>query len=345
MIRSLSFKVEAPQPYHTFGYHQKKAFKEGYPPGSEHDPKILSKLIRHGFDGLIALFEIPPGYDLILLQDKRLLFKTLANLVPGAITVAGSTEFADNIRLYTNKVTFLDDRSNDLSSGDVGEKPLIIQDIDPMTGRKVLLNSLNNKLDFDAFPFIHLDISYSSPTDPVDFEKIQSLSFDTRNGFGMSQDLAVWILKSDLFDMLVKPLNGTYLEFDTGFSKLKKCFIQNNVEIRSIYILGMIFQDFLNRDLAMIRNEIKYKSIILYNSINDNPNLIPLINDSLTRSQNIICAETEITNERILNFMSENRIEFDVLEGPGTSSIIRLANYPVHSKEQMEYLADLIVKL
>jgi len=344
MLRSLSFKVEAPQPYHTFGYHQKKAFKEGYL-DSELDPNIQSKLIRHSIDGLIGLFEIPPGYDLILLHDKELLSKTLANVVPGAITVAGSTEFADNIRLYTNKVTFLDDLTNDLSSGDVGEKPLIIQDIDPGTGRKALLNSLKENLDYNALPFTHLDISYSSPTDPLDFEKIQSFSFETRYGFGMSQGLVVWILKSDLFDMLVKQLNGTYMEFDLGFSKTKKCFVQDNVEIHRVYILGMIVQDFLNRGLTMIRNEIKYKSIILYNSINDNPNLIALINDSLTQSLNIICAKTEIKNERILNFMSENRIEFDVLAGPGTSSLIRIANYPVHSKEQMEYLADLIVKL
>jgi phosphoserine aminotransferase len=344
MIRSLSFKVEAPQPYHTFGYHQKKAFKEGYM-GSEPDPKILSKLIRHSLDGLIALFEIPAGFDLILLQDKKLLLKTLANVGPGTISVAGSTEFADNIRFYNNKVTFLDDHAIDLSSGDVGEKPLIIQDIDPVTGQKAHLNNRIENLDYSALSFTHLDISCSSPTDPLDFEKIQSFSFATRYGFGMSQDLVVWILKSDLFDMLVKQLNGMYLEFDPGSSKTKKCFVQDNVEIDRIYILGMIVQDFLNRGLTLIRNEIKYKSIILYNSINDNPNLKPLINDPKTRSLNIICAKTEIANERILNFMSDNRIEFDVLARQDTSSIIRIANYPVHSKEQMEYLADLIVKL
>jgi len=344
MLRSLSFKVEPPLPYHTFSYHQKRAFKEGYL-NSKSDPKIKSKLIKHSLDGLIDLFEIPPDYNFILLLDKKLMLKTLANVVPGGITVVGSPGFADIISKYTKKVTFLDDANNDLSRGDVGEKPLIIQDIDPVTGRKVLLNSLIENLDYNALPFTHLDLSYSCPTDPMDFEKIQSFSFETRYGFGMSQDLVVWILKRDLFDAVVKQITGTYMEFDLGSSQTKKCFIQDKLDIHRIYILGMIIQDFLNRGLIMIRNEIKYKSIILYNSINDNQNLESLVKDSLFRSLNIICAKTEIRNERILNFMSENKIEFDVLTGPDTSSIIQIANYPVHSKEQMEYLADLIVKL
>ena len=43
--------------------------------------------------------------------------------------------------------------------------------------------------------------------------------------------------------------------------------------------------------------------------------------------------------------MSRNKIEFDVFTGSDANSIIRVANYPVHSKEQVEFLVDLIEKL
>lgn len=101
----------------------------------------------------------------------------------------------------------------------------------------------------------------------------------------------------------------------------------------------------MNRGLTIIRNEIKYKSIILYKSISDNPNLYPLIKDPYWQSQNILCAEIGIPGEKIFDFMSGNRIEFDVLTGADAKSIIRVSNYPVHSKEQVELLVDLIEKL
>ncbi len=175
--------------------------------------------------------------------------------------------------------------------------PLFIQDIDLMTGRIALDTKLTQILDLNNLPFIHQDISYSSPTDPLDFDKIDSFSFQTAYGFGMSQDLVVWILRSGLFNKVISQIDRRYMDLDPGSSKTRKYFIQDKLEISRIYILGMIVKDFLNRSLSIIRNEIKYKSIILYNSINDNPNLELLVKDQSFRSQNIICAKTNLKNE------------------------------------------------
>ena len=101
----------------------------------------------------------------------------------------------------------------------------------------------------------------------------------------------------------------------------------------------------MNRGLTIIRNEIKYKSIILSNSISNNPNLVQLVKDPHFQSQNILCANTEIPREKLFGFMSGNKLELDVLAGPNASSNIRVANYPVHSKEQMEFLADRLEQL
>jgi phosphoserine aminotransferase len=233
----------------------------------------------------------------------------------------------------------------DLSSMNNGDMSLILQDIDPLTGRKLHPDSLKKSQVHNALSFSHLDISYSSPTDPLDYENFQSFSFETKYGFGMDQDLVVWIMKDDLFDVFTEKFSGIYMEFDTGFPKSKKCIIQYEIQIHRIYILGKIIQDFLNRGLTIIRNEIKYKSIILYNSISDNPNLDPLIKDHYWQSQNILCASTELPGEKLFDFMSGNRIEFDLFTSSDLNSIIRVANYPVHSKEQVEFLVDLIEKL
>ena len=345
MISTLSFKADPPQPYHTFSYHQKKAIKEGFR-NPDLDVETQSNIIKDTLFGLINLFEIPSDYHLILLKDKELLYKTLISIVPDNIFVAGSSVFADILNKNSDEIVFLSDPEKDLLKVKFARiPPLFIQDIDLMTGRKALHNRLAEILDLNNLPFIHQDISYSSPTDPLDYDEIDSFCFQTGYGFGMSQDLVVWILRNDLFNKVISQIDPRYIDLDPGSSKTRRYFIQNKLDISRIYILGMIVQDFLNRSVSIIRNEIKYKSIILYNSINDYPNLEPLVKDQSFRSQNIICAKTNVENEKILNFMSENRIEFDVLRAPDTSTTIRIANYPLHSKEQMEYLADLMVKL
>lgn len=383
MKRSLSFIADPPQSYHTFSYHKKKALKEGYL-DAQLDPRIQSGIIKHAIAGLANLFKIPTGYHIILLQDEQLLLKSLINLAPAGIALEGSSGFIDQFCKYSHRVTLLDNLNSDLSaekgrgftykdhsiekkeimkhkdyssqksgkrqdieqaSKVTGKIPLILQDIDPMTGRKTFLNNQKYDLDSEAFSFTHFDISHSCPTDPLNFEKIQSFSFRTKYGFGMSEDLLIWILKDDLFDKVVSLLTGAKMELDLDSLRKIKVLAEPNAKLNHIYVLGMITQDFLNRGVTMIRNEIKYKSIILYNSIVDNPNLKPIVNDPLYRSQNIICAQTDAPQEKLFEFMADNRIEFDVISGSNDSSVIRVGNYPVHSKEQMEYLADLMVKL
>lgn len=320
MINSLSFKADPPQPFHTYDYHLNKAVKKGYF-DDQLNHRAHSGIVSLALDGLMEILTVPEDYCIVLLKENKILYETLAYLESG-------------------------EKSEKYPAAGVKNKdPLIIKDIDLMTGQKNNTMNLKEGPDFNTSSFLHLDISLSSPTDPLDYEKFQSFSFDTRYGFGMGQDLVIWIVKEDLLCDFTNKFSGKYLEFSNGSKNIKKCFVQRDSAIPSIYIFGMILRDFLHRGINIIRNEIKYKSIILYNSLRDNPNLDPLIKDPGLQSQNVLCANTEIPGEEISGFMSENRIEFDLLSGTGKESLIRIANYPVHSKEQMEFLVDLIGKL
>ena len=370
MLSSLSFKADPPVPFHTYKYHWKKAIKEGYI-DNQLDPEKRSGMIRTVLDGLIEIFTIPEDFHVILLRENGVMFKSLASLARVGIITAGTPVFSDRFLKYADNILDPDILSKDLpkkgrkilvhwdpenektvnlSPGDlkgkdICEMSLIIQDIDPMTGRKPDPDDLKRRLDFKTLSFIHLDISSSSPTDPLDYENIQSFSFETKYGFGMDQDLVVWILREDLFNLFKEKFSDTFIEIDHDAVKSNKCIFQPELEIPRIYVLGKLMQDFLNRGIKIIRNEIRYKSIILYNSISNNPNLTPLVKDPYFQSQNILCANTEIPRAKLFEFMSGNRIELDVIAGPVASSNIRVANYPVHSKEQMEFLVDCIEKL
>ena len=125
MIKTLSFKTNPPQSYHTFGYHKKRAIKEGFQ-NPDLDLEIQSNVIKDTLFGLIDLFGIPSDYHLILLKDKELLYKTLLNIVPDKISVAGSSMYADIQNINSDKIVFLYEPENDFSKVEFGEMPLFI---------------------------------------------------------------------------------------------------------------------------------------------------------------------------------------------------------------------------
>lgn len=252
MIRLLSFKADPPIPFHTYSFHLKKAIKEGYI-DNQQNHEVKSEIFRQALTGLTELFEIPEDYHLVFLQESKLMVEMLASVAGGRIIVAGSSVFSDRFSKYADDFINIDilneDLSTkeneillqkDLSSKDIGEMSLIIQDIDPSTGRKFHPDNLNESLYLDTLSFSHLDISYSSPTDALDYKNFQSFSFETKYGFGMDQDLVIWIIREDIFDVLTQKYSGIFKEFDSGFTKSKKCIIQNELQIQRIYILGKI---------------------------------------------------------------------------------------------------------
>ena len=236
MLRSLSFKADPPLPFHTYNYHLKKAKKEGYI-DNYLDHVVRLGIIQQVLDGLKEVFAIPEDYRIILLKENKFLINSLASLVQGGIIIAGSSAFSDSFIMQADEDFNPDLQSKDLSakgikiisrrdpknekfgkvspedlvSKNMDEMSLIIQDIDPMTGRKLRPDDLKESLDLKALDFIHLDISLSSPTDPLDYQNIQSFSFETKYGFGMDQDLVVWISRQDLLNVLLEKTSGTFM--------------------------------------------------------------------------------------------------------------------------------------
>jgi phosphoserine aminotransferase len=344
MVRKLSFKADPPSVYHTFEYHHKKAEKDGYLKPSV-DTDTRRNIIVETAESLISLYEIPDDFNIFFLRNDLILNKTLAEMTSGDIVISDTKHNRELYKKMTNNIISLSADPLDPSIVKIREGSLLCyEDIDWYTGQKISYDIINKKLDMVSKPVFHVDISLSAPSEVLDFENICSYFFKTKFGFGMNPGICIWLAKHEVLNKVMTLYNKYVNSPPESIHYNKKQSVQFDCSIAHVYVLGRIVSDMYNRGIKIIRNEIKYKSIILYNAIKDSKGFEPIIKTGYFQSENILCASTQSSQKEVNNFFSKHGVELDVLKGESGGAIIRVANYPVHSKEQIEYLADLIVK-
>jgi len=218
------------------------------------------------------------------------------------------------------------------------------EDLNPFTGRKTDIKAYRDKYGLSTVSMIHCDISYSVPTEILGFDRITSFSFQTQFGFGMPPGLSVWIARKEIFKKILPEYSKNLEVKYYCLPDYGPAYIHSQVDIDILYAFGMIVKDMLNRGIMIIRNEIKYKSIILYNAIKASMNLELMIDDPDQQSQNIIFARTKADIKYVVDYFNGHGVELDIYTDEKEVTILRIANYPVHSKEQVEYLSDLLTR-
>ena len=342
MIRSLSFKADPPTPFHTMEYHHKKAFKHKlYDPWIDLDTK--QKIVVNATKSLIELLKIPNDYNIFFLKTSFPLNQALNKIAKGSIAIANTSNIQESFRKITNNFFPWSIDSEDLTSNEINDLSLLyFEDIDLFTGVKINFSDLEKKHKISKRPLIHCDISNSVPTEALDFQSIHSFFFQAQYGFGLMPGICIGFAKDDVFEKIILEFRHDVKTASLSIANSTHRAILYEVDIDKLYVLGMVAADMLNRGINIIRNEIKYKSIIIQNAIKESLSFEPLIQDLNSQSKNIFCATTKASKQKVVEFFTENDVELDVYQD--VNSIIRIANYPVHSKEQTEYLADLLGK-
>jgi phosphoserine aminotransferase len=113
--------------------------------------------------------------------------------------------------------------------------------------------------------------------------------------------------------------------------------------VMAIYMLGKIAEDMNRRGINMVRSETNYKAALLYQTIQEHPLFSMSIEDKEHRSKTTIVANCEGGNERLLSYMSNLGMILGAGYGKRSQDQIRIANFPTHSKEQVELLCDALV--
>lgn len=197
---------------------------------------------------------------------------------------------------------------------------------------------------------IVVDAVSSLPYTNLDFSVIDSVYFSVQKGFGLPAGLGVWIYNQRMIDK-AKTLHSKGKSIGTYHSLLElDKYAQDNQtpetpNVLAIFVLGKVIEAMNKKGIEMIRRETDYKAELLYHTLEQSEFLSPLVTEKSQRSKTVIVANVEKgTSSDVVAFLEKKGIVIGKGYGNFKDSQIRIANFPTHSKELMEQVADFLME-
>jgi len=197
---------------------------------------------------------------------------------------------------------------------------------------------------------IVVDAVSSMPHPQFDYTKIDSVYFSVQKGMGLPAGLGVWLVNNRCIEkseqLLAKGKSiGTYHALPEMIEKALKKQTSETPNVLGIYLLANVLKDMNARGIEVIRRETNYKAAVLDHCIEQHPTLSHFVTDPKLRSKTVIVADAKGRSAEFIQKLEE--IGFVI--GAGYSHFknthIRIANFPAHSKEQIELLADKLMEI
>lgn len=354
MNHKIYFTPGPSQIYYTVPDHLKNAVKEDVMCIS-HRSATFQKIFESTRASLKELLNIPDGYEIYFTSSANEIWeRIIQNLVIESSHHFINGSFAKKFHQFAQSyqkeasATKADD-GEDFDNLEVPEKAELIS---------VTLNETSIGFGFDVekikklretYPdkLLALDAVSAFPAINFDLSMVDTAYFSVQKCFGLQAGLGVWILNQRCFDQYEKVkqagvVTGSYHDLSDLKANGDKNQTPETPNILGIYLLGKVCDDMLFRGTKMIQNDTIYKATILYQALEQNPKFNPFISTKATRSKTVIVAECEGGNAGILKALTEKGFVIGKGYGSYKESHIRIANFPVHSKEQMEMICDII---
>jgi hypothetical protein len=347
---TLSFTVSPSSPYHTLQFHLNRAVKKKL-----HDPGIAREawipILLELAQVLKILVHIPSNYSICVLPSKiyaGIILQHLAQggnmIYPGhpSISYPSFTGLRDS---GLNEMIMFpgvwDHVKPNLKGGFI-----LCRDTDLVSGSSLTIQDLLSIREDE--PDIHLcmDISISFANHQYTYEKVDSYLFDSEFVFGMYPGITVFVMKDHFsHSMQEKWADEFYFPEIKSGQVHPDILCHREVDVLKLYAFKEMCNDLVRRDPKIIRNEIIYKSILLTNALEGSGSFELMVKNETNRSSNIITARTLGSIDFIRDRFSHFGIQMDEFFQEKYGHIVRFANFPVHSKEQVEYLSDCITSL
>jgi phosphoserine aminotransferase len=345
---SIRFTFDPPTPYHTLGFHLNRGIRQKLME-EEISRRSLPGILTDLASGLKMLTEFPDNYSVILLPSMISAYGILEKLYgPGTLIVpAHPSTGIPAPGLPDSRLKIVSFRPGDYSTfiHQLNTDMVICRDIDTLTGFALSIQEIQALKMRHPDLHICLDLSCSFMNYPLDMHSVDAYLFDITPVTGIHPAITLLIVRQPLDkaaleiwpDSLHKPLPGA--------GGNPEIFFHREVDILSLFVFKEICYDLIRRDPTIIRNEIIYKSIILYEAFENNLHFSLIVGEPQDRSPNVIVAGLVSEPETILSIFKKKRILFDVLMDEKSGLMIRFSNFPVHSREQMEMLTDIIASM
>lgn len=353
MKHHVNFTPGPSQLYFTVSDHARQAFKTGIPSLS-HRSKKFEDISNEATDGLRQLLKVPGNFHIFFTSSATEIWeRVFQNLVEvnSFHLVNGSFskrfhEIGLQLQKKSEKIEVAAGQgfASDLSVPDDAELIAVTHN-ETSTGVSVPLELIHRIKAKNTNALIAVDAVSSLPYPDFDFNVIDTLFFSVQKGFGLPAGLGVWmvnekcIAKAD--HIASKGIStGSYHNIATLLAHARKNQTPETPNVLGIYLLGKVVADFLRRGIDNIRKETDYKAAVLYQSLENNAYAQAFVREKAFRSKTVIVAESGDHTERLATFLASKGLHAGSGYGPAKKTQLRFANFPAHSKEQYELLAD-----
>lgn len=354
MPRKIFFTPGPSALYFTVEEHLKTALKEQVME-INHRSAQAEAYFKTAVENLKSLMNIPQDYEVFFLSSATEIWeRQLQNLVidkPFHYCFGAFSnrfyDFAINWKMNPQKA---ESAFGELPNTD----PALIPE-----GTELITMALNETSTGVSFPvediykiraahpevLIAVDGVSAFPVIDLDFSQIDSAYFSVQKCFGLPAGLGVWIVSPRAIEKSKQKLGaghsiGTYQTIPNLLKNAQKGQTTYTTNVLDIFLLAKVSGDMLEKGMEMIRRESKYKSALLYHTIENHASLSPFVEEKRLRSETVAVAATQADSSVIINAFKEKGLVIGNGYGSFKGKQIRIASFPTHSKEQIEYLVD-----
>lgn len=358
-MRKFYFTPGPSQLYFTVEEHIKTALKENVPSLS-HRGKAYEKIHAATVDAVRQLLQLPADYHVFFTSSANEVWeRIIQNLVRSEsfhfVNGAFSKRFHE-IALNYN----INALSNEVEEGLVVEVETVLipetAELVAITQNETSTGAAQPVQDIysirKAFPdqLIAVDVVSSTPYINIDYSQVDTAFFSVQKCFGLPAGLGVWVVNNRCFEKAEKLLNedlviGSYHSLPSLMEKAVKNQTPETPNVLGIYLLGKVAEDMLKKGIDHIRRETDYKAAVLYQAFEQSPVLSAFVPNQKHQSKTTLVAKSDISSAGIISKLSEKGLVIGGGYGKYKDQHIRIANFPTHSKEQVEMLADELIKI
>lgn len=353
MSNEIFFTPGPAQTFYSYEQHLKNALKLNIPSIS-HRSKDFEQIFIETVENLKELLQIPDDYHIFFTASatevweriiQNLVISTSHHFVNGSFS-GRFFEIANDYQLNSTETKASFGGSFELIVPDNTELIAITQN-ETSIGYNFPIEEIQQIVEAKpADSLVAVDVVSCAPAVALDYSIIDTAYFSIQKSFGLPAGLGVWILNDKCLEKARKKESEGYV---TGsyhsIQQLKKYAAKNQTpetpNVLAIYLLGKITKDMLYRGIKQIQNDTAYKAAILYQTMSELDWVEPFISDNKYRSKTV--GVGKLAGRRaseIISIMKEKKMVIGSGYGSFKEEHIRIANFPTHSKEQMELFVD-----
>ncbi len=356
MSSKIFFTVGPSQVFPTVKKHIQKALDLNIPSIS-HRGQEFKQIYQELDQNLKKLLKIPPDHQIFLVSSA---LEAMERTIQGTVkkdsfhVITGSfgktwTKIAQNLGKTTQIQEAEPGQGIDLKNLSVPlqSETICLTHNDTSTGVTLEIKDIENLKKKFPQKIIALDVVSSIPYVDINYKFIDIVLLSVQKGFGLPAGLGVLIVSPQALKRAQNLQNngvvvGSYHSLISLSEKAKEFQTPETPNVLNIWLLNQVLKDMLKVGIKKIRQETEIKSKIFYNFFDKHPKYKVFVKNKINRSNTVIVIDVAGESKIIRDRLKKHNFEVSSGYGPFKEQHIRIANFPTHTKKQVEALLNLI---